>query len=236
MEEMNNEPGAIKYATASTMNSIMSKIFLWMFLGLGVSAITGFLCIGLIATGTFPVWAVYVGMLLEIFLVIGLSARINKMSFTAAKIWFLVYAVVSGFTLTPIFIVYDVGILSFAFIGAAAMFGTMGLIGLTTKKDLSTYGSVGLMLLVGILVTTLLNVIFFKSTGLELFLLYAGLAVFAGITAWDMQRFKALASHAEQSNDQNLVKNVVILGALELYLDFINIFIRLVSILGRKKN
>ncbi len=106
---------------------------------------------------------------------------------------------------------------------------------LITKKDLTSLGTVGLMLLFGIIITTLLNMFFFKSQGLDLFVLYAGLVVFAGITAYDIQNIKNMTQMVEGSED-NVINAVATMGALQIYLDFINIFLRILSIVSRKED
>ena len=233
--EFENNQGAIKMAGTATMNKIITKVFKWMFLGLIVSAISAVVSMNLLVSGALPVNMIYVAMLAELILVIVLVARIQKMSAGAASTCFLVYSIMNGLTLAPMLLIYEVGDVSLAFVSAAAMFGAMALIGAKSKKDLSNFGSIGLMLLIGCIITTILNVLIFKSTGLELALLYMGLAIFAGITMYDMQKIKLFAIEAEQSGDETTIRRVVILSALTLYLDFINIFIRLVQLFGRRK-
>ncbi len=235
MEE-NYQQNAIKYAGTKTSNKVISKIFEWMFLGLLVSAITAYVSIQLILSNMIPVNMIYIGMIVEIALVLFLYARLNKMSTTLAIILFLVYASVSGLTLAPMFILYKLGTITNAFVSASVMFGAMAVYGAKSNKDLSNFGAVGMMLLCGIIITTLLNLLIFHSTGVDLLLLYVGLAVFAGLTAYDMQKFKELSAEAELSGSKETMSKVVIMGALQLYLDFINIFIRLVRILGRRRD
>ncbi|MEG0073873.1 MAG: Bax inhibitor-1/YccA family protein [Clostridia bacterium] len=236
MEEFQRGQGAVRYASSATVTKVLNKVFVWMFAGLIITAITSYVTlqnignIVQIAGGNI----FFIAAIFEIVVVIALSALSSKMSPMVAQLCFIFYAALNGFTLSTMFLAYEIGVVTTAFLGAAAMFGAMAIYGAVSKKDLSTYGSVGIMLLIGIMVATLLNILIFKSSGFDLFLLYAGLAAFAGLTAYDMQNVKQLSASIEGSADAKLINRVVIMSALNLYLDFINIFIRLVSILGRR--
>ncbi len=233
---MNNFSGdAIKYNQGIDTESLMTKVFGKMFLGLIVTAFAAYFTF---ATGAFEYILqntfLKIGIAVaEVALVIYLSTRVMKMSKVQANCWFYAYAILNGITLSYIFAAYTQSTIFLAFICAAAMFGLTAVYGAATKKDLSTVGSVGIMLLIGVTITTLLNMFIFKSTGLDLFLLYAGLVVFAGITAYDIQNVKNLA-YSVEGQSENLVNTVATLGALEIYLDFINIFVRLLAIIGNR--
>lgn len=234
---MNDFNNAIRYNEGINTNSVMTKVFSKMFLGLIVTALAAYFTF---ATGAFiyivrnPILEFGIAIL-EVALVIYLSVRVVKMSKGQANFWFYTYAVLNGITMSYIFAAYTQSTIFLAFLCSAAMFGCTAIFGAITKKDLSTVGTVGVMLLIGITITTLLNMLIFKSTGIDLFLLYAGLVLFAGITAYDIQNIKNLSNQVE-GQSENLVNTVATLGALEIYLDFINIFVRLLAIIGNRSD
>lgn len=153
------------------------------------------------------------------------------MSPAAGLATFLIYAVVNGMMLSSIFIVYDLGTISLAFFSAAAMFGVMAVYGAVTKADLTSKGSFLIMGLIGVIVASLLN-FFFRSTMLDVIISFVAIAVFLGLTAYDTQRIKDMAYAA---TDERTIRALTILGALSLYLNFINLFLRLLRLFGRRR-
>jgi FtsH-binding integral membrane protein len=168
----------------------------------------------------------------ELALVWWLSARIGRISITASRIGFLVYAVLNGITLSVIFLAYTQRSIALTFVTTAGLFGVMGLIGYTTKLDLSKWGSYLLMGLVGLIICSVVNM-FFAISALEWVLTYVGIALFIGLTVYDTQKIKHMVRAALRANDEDLVKRVGLLGALSLYLDFINLFLLILRVLGR---
>ena len=165
----------------------------------------------------------------EMALVILLNLRLKKMSYVASVLTFIGYSILNGVTLSTIFLVYNIGSIVMAFMLSAVFFGSMAVYGLVTKNDLSSLGSMLICGLVSIVVLNIVN-IFLKSSGLDLVLAYFGIAVFLGLTAYDIQRIKDMYKY-----NGNLVNgNMSIYAALIIYLDFINIFLRVLEILGNK--
>jgi FtsH-binding integral membrane protein len=206
----------------------ISGIFAWMFAGLTISGLVGYL----IAASGDSVKAIFYNpialillIILQLGLVIYLSARITKLSTNVARGLFLAYAATVGVTFSIIFLTYTSTSIMRVFFITAAMFFTMALIGYTTKKDLSKLGMLLLMGLIGIIIASLVN-IFLGSDSLQLIISYIGVVIFLGLTAYDIQKIKKL--HATFGD----AGNIAVLGALSLYLDFLNLFLFLLRIFG----
>lgn len=225
--------------------SHLARVFGWMFLGLLITtACAYFLNIGFF---TGQVWSyvminsVSILLILEVVVVIALSALRNKVSTAVAKILFLVYAALNGVTIGSIVLSYAYsGYLSYttavyAFGLTAATFAVMALVGYFTKIDLSRFGSIALVGLLMIIVFSLLNVFLFKSAGLDLLICYVGLFIFIGLTAYDVQRIKKEYAYYASNGDSASLKKSAIFSALGLYLDFINIYLYILRLLGRNK-
>lgn len=223
--------GNVYASQESVVKRVMVGVYGWMTIALLVSAFTGMM----IASSSSAIMAIFSTSLYwilpiaEVAVVIVLSARAHKMSSLAAKLWFLVYAVLNGVTFAALFLVAGVGTVGYAFLVTAITFAVMSAYGYLTKTDLSSIGNLFMMALIGIVIATIVN-LFVRSSGLDLFLMYAGVIVFIGLIGYDTQKIKQYA-YAEG----NGVRNAAITGALVLYLDFINIFVRLVSIMSRDR-
>jgi uncharacterized protein len=165
----------------------------------------------------------------ELGIVLFLSFRVTKMSAGAAASAFLVYSFLNGLTLSVIFFAYTQASIVQAFLTAAGMFGAMSVYGLVTKKDLTSWGSFFFMGLIGIVICSLVN-IFLRSNGLSFVISIIGVFVFLGLTAWDNQKLKTMATVTGPMQE-----NVAVIGALALYLDFINLFLFLLRIFGDRR-
>ncbi len=221
-----------------TFAAVMRHVFLWMFVGLLVTAVTSvamvFTPLNFILAFILENTLIFYGLLIgELVMVVLLSARITKLSIGAARFWFLAYAALNGVTLSIIFLVYPMSSILLAFFATAGLFGAMALIGYTTKKDLSSWRGYLLMGLIGLLIASVAN-IFFASSTLDWILTYAGILIFLALTIYDMNRIKRTLSQALANRDETTIARLGILGALRLYLDFINLFIRLLRIFGSK--
>lgn len=219
-----------------SISEIFSKVFGWMFAGLGITGLTAFY------TANSP-WLLeriftnniyWIGLLIaELVLVITLTARVHKMSKTAAITSFVLYSVVNGLTLSVIFLAYTLESISSVFFISAGMFGIMALYGYTTKRDLSKLGSILLMALIGIILAGIVN-LFLPSNTLSFAIAIVAVIVFVGLTAYDVQKIKAMAYQVE--NDSEFMTKFAIIGALTLYLDFINLFLELLRIFGKSRD
>lgn len=215
------------------LRSYMLKVYNYMALGLGLTGAVAFFVISnpsIFATvvGT-PLFWVFLLAPLGIAMVLG--ASINRISFSTAQILFWVYAGCMGVSIASIVAMFTLESLARVFFITASTFGAMSLYGYTTKRDLSQMGSFLFMGLVGIVIASLVN-LFFKSTGLHFILSIVTVLVFTGLTAYDTQTIRSM--YAERADSESQGK-MAVLGALRLYLDFINIFISLLHLLGERK-
>ena len=173
--------------------------------------------------------AFFVVVLVELGLVFWLSSQAQKISPRAAVIGFSVYSALNGLTLSYIFLVYTQASIASVFLMTAATFAAVSLYGWTLKRDLSSLGSFFVMALIGLIIASLVNM-FLRSTALEWVISYAGVGLFIALTAYDTQQLKAIHRAHPDAPEQ-----IAILGALKLYLDFINMFIFLLRIFGRRR-
>ena len=169
----------------------------------------------------------------ELVVVLVLSAAIMKLPVWGACLLFLGYAALNGLTLSVVFIAYELASIERVFLITAGMFGGLAVWGTVTKGDLSKIGSVCGMALWGLIVASLVN-IFMKSSGLDWIISFAGILIFSGLTMWDAQKIKLMAMN-EGALDGTTVRKLGILGALTLYLDFVNLFLHILRFLGKKK-
>ncbi len=213
------------------MNKLLSKSFLWMFIGLLVTFATGYVVSisDTMLDAVFNSSLYWVFIIAEFALVIFFSIRVRKMSPTTAKICFLLYSFVTVLTFSSIFVLFELDSVMMVFLIAALVFGLFGMIGYKTNTDLSNIGTILLMGLLAVIVCSIINV-FIGNDTFDLIVSIITLVVFFGYTAYDIQKIKELS---EENIDNEVL---AINGAFELYLDFINIFIRLLSIIGDAKD
>jgi FtsH-binding integral membrane protein len=167
-------------------------------------------------------------------LVFSLSARVNRMEASTATALFLLYAALNGATLSFIFLVYARASIASTFFICAATFVACSIFGWSTKRDLTSMGGFLFMGLIGIIIASLVNM-FLKSTGMYMIISYIGVLVFVGLTAYDTQKLKHMAMAQPAGLEAGVVRKGAILGALSLYLDFINLFLMLLRILGNRE-
>jgi FtsH-binding integral membrane protein len=214
---------------------LMRKVYVWMTLAL---VITGFTAYG-VATSPgvlqliFGNQILFWGMIIaELALVIGVSAAIHRLSLTTATLMFILYSVINGALFSSIFLIYTASSIATVFFITAGTFGVMALIGYTTKTDLTSIGKYLFMALIGLIIATLVNM-FIKSEGFTYILSYIGVLIFVGLTAYDSQKIKQMLLQAPDAGEG--AQKLALLGALTLYLDFINLFIYLLRIFGRRE-
>ena len=177
---------------------------------------------------------IFFGLIIaELALVWGVSAAINKISITTATFLFTFYSILNGITLSLIFAVYSEASIVSVFFITAATFGVMAAYGYFTKSDLSSWGKLLYMALFGLIIATLVNVFLIRSTGFNLIISYIGVLLFVGLTAYDTQKIKRILAIQPDMGEGS--QKVALLGALTLYLDFINLFLYLLRILGNRK-
>lgn len=226
-------PSPFVGANVADENTVLMKVFKWMAIGLGISAISA-LGGSILVPPQIIVMATIPLAIIELILVLVFTLRINKMSAGAAKACFIAYSVINGLTLSYIFLIYVTGSIYLTFFIAAAMFGAAALYGKVTKKDLTGMGSFLFMGLIGLIIAGIVN-IFIQNSMLDFMISLVGIVIFIGLTAFDVQKIRKYSQEVGlESNEQ--VNKVVIYGALQLYLDFINIFLKLLRFFGRRKN
>ena len=223
-----------QWSVSEAFPVLMRKVYLWMTMAL---AITGFTAYG-VATSPGILQTIYANpavmwgiIIAELILVVTVSGAINRLSLSVATLLFIVYSVLNGALLSSVFLVYTASSVATVFFITAGTFAAMALVGYTTKTDLSSMGKILLMALIGMIIATIVN-LFVKSTGLELIISYIGVLVFVGLTAYDSQKIKQMLLQAPDASEG--AQKVALLGALSLYLDFINLFLYLLRIFGRR--
>ncbi len=218
----------------SAVSAAMQKVYLWMTFALIISGLSAWYVASspTLLQAIFGNQALFFGLIiLELVLVIGVSAGINRLSPTAATLLFIFYSIVNGITLASIFVVYTMSSIASVFFITAGTFAAMAVVGYTTKKDLSGWGRYLLMALIGLIIATVVN-IFLKSEGMYMLLNYVGVLIFVALTAYDTQAIKRMMMEAD--GNEEIMQKIGIIGALTLYLDFINIFIKLLAIFGNR--
>lgn len=223
-------------AQSSVFAVLMRNVYTWMACGLAMTALTAMIVgrnenwVYTIATS-----GMYWGLLIaEVVLVVFLSARIHKMSFATAGLMFAAYAILNGVTMSFIMLVYTAESIAQAFFVTAGTFGGMSLVGYFTKKDLSVMGRTLMMALIGLIIATVVN-IFWQNSMMASILNYAGVIIFAGLTAYDTQKIKVMFQQNQHAGINDQTNKLALMGSLELYLDFINLFIYILRLFGNRK-
>lgn len=216
--------------------ALMRKVYVWMTLAL---VITGFTAFGIaenpglvytIVTNRLLFWGLIIG---EFALVMAIYGAIGKLSATAATLLFVLYSIVNGATLSVIFLAYTMTSIASVFFITAGTFAVMAFIGYTTKTDLTSFGKMLMMGLIGIILATVVN-IFIGSSMLNMMVSYVGVVVFVGLTAYDSQKIKNLLYQVDSMSEE--AQKLALLGSLTLYLDFINLFLMLLRIFGGNRD
>lgn len=214
------------------VSQVMKRVYFKMFLGLLVTAFVALWCQTSPAVINFFItnsWSMWLLIIAELGLVIGITGAINRLSSTAATGLFYLFAVVNGLMLFPIFMIYSPDSIAKTFFITAGVFGAMSVYGFFTSQNLAKMGSFLVMALIGLIVVSLVN-IFLKSSGLDWIISGVGVLLFIGLTAWDTQQIKTMAQQAPGSS----VGKLATIGALSLYLDFINLFLYLLRFFGNR--
>lgn len=223
------------YVDSTLQTTTMRHVFTWMFGALGITALTAMLVAksSLIYTMIMNPGLLWGLIIAELALVFILSARIGKMSFFTASLLFTIYSILNGVTLSSIFIVYTMTSIAATFFITAGMFGAMTLWGYFTKKDLSKWGSIFFMLLIGLILATVVN-LFLRSNAMGFIISILGVIIFTGLTAFDVNKIKQMLAQMQGFEEGDVARKVALMGALTLYLDFINLFLYLLRFFGRR--
>lgn len=208
-------------------NRIYSRMFTWMFVGLMITFLSGYclsmnevLLYNILSIGIIPI------IIIELAIAVIMGFRIQKMNPLTTKICYIIYCITTGITFSTIFLTYEMGSIMLIFLITSILFGIMALIGYKTKIDLTKFSTILFVALLSIIIVSIIN-IFIGSSTLEIGLSILGILIFLGYTAYDMNTVKPLVTTIGE-------EKAAVYGAFQLYLDFINLFIRLLELLGKR--
>ncbi len=218
--------------------TFLSGVFGWMFLALGITAITSWLfasspqLLSLMYTQTGMTILGWIVLLAPFGFVLWIMARFNRMSASKLALLFVVYSILMGMSLSFIFLAYTSSSIATTFLVTAGMFGFMAILGYTTKTDLTKFGNIMIMGVVGLFIAMLVNM-FMHSSGMDYIISFIGVLIFTGLTAYDVQKLKRIGSGMVEGAEGT--RKMTIMGALSLYLDFINLFLFLLRFFGNRR-
>jgi FtsH-binding integral membrane protein len=218
------------------VNEFIRSVYNWMAIGLGLTGAVAFYVSNseTLLKLIFGNQLIFFGLIIcELVLVFTISARVHKMQASTATSLFVLYAALNGATLSAIFLIYTRSSITSTFFICAATFISSSIYGMVTKRDLTSMGQFMFMGLIGIVIASVVN-LFVRSSGMSLIVSYIGVVVFVGLTAYDTQKLRTMALAQPDGLDSGTVRKGAIIGALTLYLDFINLFLMLLRILGNR--
>ena len=230
-------PARSQERTQVMVNDFVRIVYNWMAVGLGLSGAVSFFVVNspamqrMIFGNSFVLFGLIIA---ELILVFTLAGRVQKMQASTATGMFLLYSALNGATLSAIFMVYTASSIASTFFVAAGTFVAASIYGYTTKKDLTSWGSFLFMGLIGIIIASLVN-LFIQSTAISMIVSYIGVFVFIGLTIYDTQKIKNMALTQPADLEAGVIRKGAIMGALSLYLNFINLFIMLLRIMGERR-
>lgn len=226
-------------ATLVKTNTFIRSVYNWMAVGLGLTAIVAWAVANAMMTN--PAFyqtmrgLFWILVIAELGFVWVLAARVQKLKASTATMMFIIYAILNGATLSFIFLAYTMTSIAATFVVCAVTFAACSVYGMVTKKDLTSLGGFMFMGLIGIVIASIVN-IFIQSSAMQMIISYIGVIVFIGLTAYDTQKLKTMAVTLPDNATGTMVRKGAIIGALNLYLDFINLFIMLLHILGGSRD
>ncbi len=224
--------------TEVRVNSFIRSVYNWMAVGLALTGATAYYVsnneamLRLIYSNQLIFFGLIIG---ELVLVFSLSARIGKLQASTATGMFVAYAMLNGATLSFVFLAYTRASITSTFFVCAATYLAASIYGTTTKKDLTSFGNFLFMGLIGIIIASVIN-LFLRSSGMSMIISYIGVIVFVGLTAYDTQKLRTIALSQPDGLEAGVVRKGAIMGALALYLDFINLFLMMLRIMGNNRN
>ncbi|MDR2932958.1 MAG: Bax inhibitor-1/YccA family protein [Oscillospiraceae bacterium] len=241
MEEYNNNMTYEQpQVSEAQVAGYLAKVMGWMALGLLTTFVSTLLCLSsqpfryTLATNPVLYYAIVIA---ELVVVLAMSTAINKISAAVATVLFMVYSALTGVTMSVFCMLFQTSSIFMIFVLTAAVFLTMALYGFITKKDLTRFGALAFFGLIGIILAGIINM-FIRSSMFDLIICIVGIVLFIGLTAYDTQKIKGIYIHAMESGydeESEPVKKTAIIGALSLYLDFINLFIMLLRVFGKRR-
>ena len=224
------------WGSSVSFPALMQKVYTWMTLAMVITGVTAYgvanspSLLAMIFGNQIVFWGMIIAEFALVFMITGL---LNRISLTTATLMFVAYSVLNGAVLSSIFMIYTMSSIGQVFFITAATFAVMAFIGYTTKTDLTSMGKILFMALIGIIIATVVN-IFLHSTGLQTVVSYLGVLIFVGLTAYDSQKIKNMLYDQDAADES--AQKLALVGALTLYLDFINLFLYLLRILGSRRD
>ena len=236
LENIINSKQTAKIDSSALSKNFISNVFSLMFIALGISGVTAFWfyesgAVTSLISETGMTGLGWLIMLAPLGLVMLMSFGFNKLSLTSLMVVFIIYSLLTGMSLSFIFLAYSSSSIAITFFITAGTFGTMALLGYTTSTDLTKFGSILYMALIGIIIASVVNW-FMDSAGLDYIISIFGVLIFTGLTAYDVQKLKRIGAGVEYDGDTK--QKLIIMGALTLYLDFINLFLFLLRLFGSR--
>lgn len=223
------------FTPSLTFPALIRKVYVWMTLAMAITGVTAYgvatspAILSMIFGNRIVFWGLIIA---ELALVFGISGMLRRISIATATMMFVAYSVINGAVLSSIFLIYTMQSIGQVFFITAGTFGVMALIGYTTKTDLTSMGKILFMALIGLIIASVVN-IFVGSTGMQTIISYIGVLIFVGLTAYDSQKIKMMLMDQEVHDEG--AQKLALIGALTLYLDFINLFLYLLRILGARR-
>ena len=236
LENIINSKQTAKIDSSALSKNFISNVFSLMFIALGISGVTAFWfyesgAVTSLISETGMTGLGWLIMLAPLGLVMLMSFGFNKLSLTSLMVVFIIYSLLTGMSLSFIFLAYSSSSIAITFFITAGTFGTMALLGYTTSTDLTKFGSILYMALIGIIIASVVNW-FMDSAGLDYIISIFGVLIFTGLTAYDVQKLKRIGAGVEYDGETK--QKLIIMGALTLYLDFINLFLFLLRLFGSR--
>ena len=229
----------IQIEDADQSRKFIANVFMWMFVALGISSASAYIFATpeffslLVDTSTHQLSVLfYVIMFAPLAFVLIMNFGMNRISYGLLAVLYVVYAAVTGVSLSVILLAYTASSVLGVFLTSSAVFGIMAIAGYTTKTDLTKFGSLMIMGLIGLVIASVINM-FLRSDSLGYLISYIGVAVFVGLTAYDVQKLKNIGAGLQYGEASS--KKMALMGGLTLYLDFINLFLYLLRIFGRRR-
>jgi uncharacterized protein len=231
----------IQINEADASRKFLANVFLWMFVGLGISTLAAYAfantpsLLQLLvddSTHQLTIFA-YLAMFSPLAFVLLIRLGLNSIPYPVLGLLFIAFSALMGISLSFILLIYTAGSIISVLLTASILFGVMAIAGYTTHQDLTKFGFIMIMLLIGIIIASLVNSFLLHSSGLDLIISYVGVAVFIGLTAYDVQKLKRIGAGLEYGDAS--AKKYALMGGMTLYLDFINLFLMLLRIFGRRR-
>lgn len=229
---------AVTRDAAAVQAGFVNRVFGWMTAGLALTGLVAWTAYDYaplhdLILGSRGIFTVL--LILELVVVIVMTAAVNKLSAAGVAACFLAFSLLNGLMLSWLFVIYDLNSLAATFFVTSGMFGGAGLFGYVTKRDLSGIGGIACMAFFGLIIASIVNIFWFNSL-MDKLICYAGVIIFVGLTAWDLQRIKQMSfAVADGRIEESTGRKYAIYGALNLYLDFINLFLFLLRLFGGRK-